>query len=185
MRKVILAGSGVAGRSVLAGGGIAVSRGRRPIGRLILLAQDAPPPKRPRRTARARGRTHRRLRAAWHAGASGAGLDARPDGGTVGTVPVHGNPMFGLFFHPADKQLTPAEVQKIAEAFLLWQGNRDWKVAQVAARPRRQDRLRLRHADGGVIARFTMDSRTGPHRTHRLTRPHWVAGGGDFCWGCA
>src|SRR5271163_2552746 len=30
---------------------------------------------------------------------------------------------FGLFFRPADRQLTPPDVQKIAEAFLLWNGN--------------------------------------------------------------
>jgi len=69
--------------------------------------------------------------------------------------------MFGLFFHPADKQLTPADVQKIAEAFLLWQGNRDWKVTQVAAGPDGKIGFDFATSDGGVIARFTMDSRTG------------------------
>jgi hypothetical protein len=69
--------------------------------------------------------------------------------------------MFGLFFQPADKQLTPADVQKIAEAFLLWQGNRDWKVTQVAASPDGKIGFDFATSDGGVIARFTMDSRTG------------------------
>ncbi len=73
----------------------------------------------------------------------------------------HHAQMFGLFFHKEDKQLTPADVQKIAEAFLLWQGNRDWKVTQVAAGPDGKIGFAFATADGGVIARFTMDSRTG------------------------
>jgi hypothetical protein len=73
----------------------------------------------------------------------------------------HHAAMFGLFFHPDDKQLTPADVQKIAEAFLLWQGNRDWKVTQVAAGPDGKIGFAFATADGGVIARFTMDSKTG------------------------
>jgi hypothetical protein len=70
-------------------------------------------------------------------------------------------PLFGLFFHKDDKQLTPADVQKIAEAFLLWQGNRDWKVTQVATGPDGKIGFAFATADGGVIARFTMDSKTG------------------------
>jgi hypothetical protein len=73
----------------------------------------------------------------------------------------HRAALFGLFFHPADKQLTPAEVQKIAEAFLLWQGNRDWKVTQVSAGADGKIGFAFATADGGVIARFTMDSKTG------------------------
>jgi hypothetical protein len=73
----------------------------------------------------------------------------------------HRAAMFGLFFHKDDKQLTPADVQKIAEAFLLWQGNRDWKVTQVAAGPDGKIGFAFATSDGGVIARFTMDSRTG------------------------
>jgi len=75
--------------------------------------------------------------------------------------PMWHHAMFGLFFHPADKQLTAAEVQKIAEAFLLWQGNRDWKVTQVAAGPDGKIGFAFATSDGGVIARFTMDSKTG------------------------
>jgi hypothetical protein len=73
----------------------------------------------------------------------------------------HHAAMFGLFFNPADKQLTPADVQKVGEAFLLWQGNRDWKVTQVAAGPDGQIGFAFATADGGVIARFTMDGKTG------------------------
>ena len=40
---------------------------------------------------------------------------------------------FGLLYHSDDRQLTVPEVQKIAEAFLLWNGNHTWKVTKVAA----------------------------------------------------
>jgi hypothetical protein len=73
---------------------------------------------------------------------------------------------FALLYHPDDRQLTVPEVQKIAEAFLLWNGNRTWKVTQVAAGPDGQISFAFATSDGGVIARFTMDSKTG--RVHRL-----------------
>ena len=34
-----------------------------------------------------------------------------------------------------DRKLTPPDVQKIAEAFLLWNGNHSWKVIDVAPAP--------------------------------------------------
>ena len=40
---------------------------------------------------------------------------------------------FALVYRQADRQLAPADVQKIAEAFLLWNGNHTWKVTDVAA----------------------------------------------------
>jgi hypothetical protein len=95
------------------------------------------------------------------------GMDGRPGWGRGPMQGWQHRPMwhranlFGLFFHPADKQLTPADVQKIAEAFLLWQGNRDWKVTQVAAGDDGKIGFAFATADGGVIARFTMDSKTG------------------------
>jgi hypothetical protein len=95
------------------------------------------------------------------------GMDGRP-GWARGPMEAwqhrpmwHHAAMFGLFFRPADKQLTPADVQKIAEAFLLWQGNRDWKVTQVSAGADGKIGFAFATADGGVIARFTMDSKTG------------------------
>ncbi len=161
MRKFILAGTALAVIGVAAGG-VAVSRAAavQPMDdATMVLAQEAPagPP-------------------------PGAGPDMPPPpgmpgrpgpGGMRGPMPggwhgaMHGGPMwqraamFGLFFHPDDKQLTTADVQKIAEAFLLWQGNRDWKVTQVAAGPDGRIGFAFATADGGVIARFTMDSKTG------------------------
>ncbi|MGH7155674.1 MAG: hypothetical protein ACREF3_17240, partial [Acetobacteraceae bacterium] len=72
---------------------------------------------------------------------------------------------FRLFFHPADRQLTPEDVQKIAEAFLLWNGNHTWKVIDVAAGSDNRISFAYATPDNTVIARFSMDAHTG-----RLTR---------------
>jgi hypothetical protein len=72
---------------------------------------------------------------------------------------------FALVYRAEDRQLTPSDVQKIAEAFLLWNGNHTWKVVNVAPTPDGAIGFTLATADGGVIARFSMD----PH-TARLTR---------------
>ncbi|MBV9757299.1 MAG: hypothetical protein JO047_09615 [Alphaproteobacteria bacterium] len=67
---------------------------------------------------------------------------------------------FALLYHPADRQLNAGDVQKIAEAFLIWNGNHTWKVADVADNA---DSVGFAYAapDGTVIARFSMDKRTG------------------------
>jgi len=74
---------------------------------------------------------------------------------------MHGMGTFALLFRPDDRQLTAPEVQKIAEAFLLWNGNRTWKVTEVAAGPDGRIGFAFAAAEGSVIARFTMDSKTG------------------------
>lgn len=68
---------------------------------------------------------------------------------------------FGLFYRQADRQLTPADVQKIAEAFLLWHGNRTWKVADVAAGPDGKIAFTYAAQDGTPIAKFTIDPHSG------------------------
>jgi hypothetical protein len=78
---------------------------------------------------------------------------------------MHRMRTFGLLYHVDDRHLTGPEVQKIAEAFLLWNGNRAWKVTEVAAGPDGTIGFAFATADGSVIARFTMDSKTG-----RVTR---------------
>jgi hypothetical protein len=72
---------------------------------------------------------------------------------------------FGLVYQQEDRKLTPPDVQKIAEAFLLWRGNHTWKVVNVA--PASDDAIgfSLATQDGSVIASFTMDPHTG-----RITR---------------
>ena len=67
---------------------------------------------------------------------------------------------FALVPRPEDRRLTPPDVQKIVEAFLLWNNNHTWKVINV-----KQDgdavAFDLATADGSVIASYTMDPKTG------------------------
>lgn len=72
---------------------------------------------------------------------------------------------FALVFRHEDRQLTPPDVQKIAEAFLLWRGNHTWKVVNVAAAPDGSIAFSLATQEGSMIASFTMDPHTG-----RVTR---------------
>lgn len=73
---------------------------------------------------------------------------------------------FALIYPKSDRQLAPADVQKIAEAFLLWNGNHSWKVADVAPTPDGAIGFSLTTAQGSVVAKFTMDPHTG--RIQRL-----------------
>ena len=72
---------------------------------------------------------------------------------------------FALIYPQEDRNLTPPDVQKIAEAFLLWRGNHTWKVVEVAPAADGGIGFALATQDGSVIARFTMD----PHSA-RVTR---------------
>jgi hypothetical protein len=72
---------------------------------------------------------------------------------------------FALVYPQEDRKLTPPDVQKIAEAFLLWRGNHSWKVVDVAPAADGGIGFALATQDGSVIARFTMD----PHNA-RVTR---------------
>jgi hypothetical protein len=67
---------------------------------------------------------------------------------------------FALIRRADDRKLTPPDVQKIAEAFLLWNGNHTWKVLNVKPAG---DAIAfdLGASDGTVIASFTMDPKTG------------------------
>ena len=72
---------------------------------------------------------------------------------------------FALIYPQEDRKLTPPDVQKIAEAFLLWRGNHSWKVVEVAPTADGAIGFALATQEGSVIARFTMD----PHSA-RVTR---------------
>jgi hypothetical protein len=72
---------------------------------------------------------------------------------------------FALVYRHEDRQLTPPDVQKIAEAFLLWQGNHTWKVANVKQTSDGAIGFDLTTASGDVIASFNMDPHSG-----RVTR---------------
>jgi len=68
--------------------------------------------------------------------------------------------VFALVYRADDLKLTPPDVQKMVEAFLLWNGNHTWKVMNVKADG---DAIAfdLATGDGSVIAHYTMDPKTG------------------------
>ena len=68
---------------------------------------------------------------------------------------------FALIYRQPDRQLTAADVQKIAEAFLLWNGNHTWKITDVAATADGPIGFSISTPEGSVVAKFTMDPHTG------------------------
>lgn len=72
---------------------------------------------------------------------------------------------WGLFHRPADLGLSPADVQTIAAAILLRNGQHEWKVGEVTPNADHTVSFAFVTAHGDVIARFSMDTRSG-----RLTR---------------
>jgi hypothetical protein len=68
---------------------------------------------------------------------------------------------FALVYRQEDRNLAPADAQKIAEAFLLWNGNHTWKVSNVAATADGLIGLSLTTPEGSVVAKFTMDPHSG------------------------
>ena len=72
---------------------------------------------------------------------------------------------FGLIYPAPDRALSGADVQKIAEAYLLLNGNHAWKVTEVTETPDRVT-FALATPDGTAIAHFAMDRHTA--RPERL-----------------
>jgi hypothetical protein len=68
---------------------------------------------------------------------------------------------WGLFSPQADKNLSAADVQTIAEAILLRHGNHSWKVANVAQNQDDTVSFAFATQGGDVIARFAIDVHTG------------------------
>jgi hypothetical protein len=100
-----------------------------------------------------------------HHWAGGWGHHRGPEG--HGWARHHGREHpFALIYRQEDRQLNAADVQKIVEGFLLWNGNHTWKVADVAAIPDGPIAFSLTTQEGSLIAKFTMDPHTG--RIHRL-----------------
>lgn len=73
---------------------------------------------------------------------------------------------FALIVPQADRNLSTDDVKKIAEGFLLWNGNHTWKVVDVAPVADKGIGFSLATPDGTVIAKFAMDPKTG--RVSRL-----------------
>ena len=67
---------------------------------------------------------------------------------------------FALIYRQEDRKLAPADVQKIAEAFLVWNGNHTWKVTDVAATADGPIGFAISTPDGSVVAKFTIDPHT-------------------------
>jgi hypothetical protein len=142
MRKTILAAT-----AAFVIGGIAT-------GAVLSQAQPAPPP--PQQMDAAGAEHH------W---AGGWGRHRGPEG--QGWRGQDGGPRpFALVYRQHDRQLTPADVQKIAEGFLLWNGNHTWKVTDVAPAADGVIGFSLATQEGSVIAKFTMDPHSG--RIHRV-----------------
>ncbi len=68
---------------------------------------------------------------------------------------------FALLFHPKNREITPADATAIATGFLRWNGNHTWKVVDVKALGDSKIGFAYATADNSVIARFTINARTG------------------------
>jgi hypothetical protein len=68
---------------------------------------------------------------------------------------------FALVYRQRDLNLSPPDVQKIVEGFLLRRGNHTWKVVDVAAASDGAVAFSLATQEGSVIAKFTMDPHSG------------------------
>ena len=68
---------------------------------------------------------------------------------------------WGLFYPVADKNLSVGDVQTIAQSILLRHGNHAWKVVDVAQNQDKTVSFAYATADGGVVARFAIDTQTG------------------------
>ena len=73
---------------------------------------------------------------------------------------------FALIYPAPDRALSGPDVQRIAEGFLLFNGNHTWKVTEVAEEPDRVT-FALATSDGIAIAHFAMNRHTG--RPERLS----------------
>jgi hypothetical protein len=74
---------------------------------------------------------------------------------------LHNLRTFALVYRQEDRNLAPADVQKIAEAFLLWNGNHTWKVSNVAPTADGPIGFSLTTPEGSLVAKFTMDPHSG------------------------
>ncbi len=66
---------------------------------------------------------------------------------------------FALIYPVADRALSGPDVQKIAEAVLLYNGNHTWKVTEVVEQPTRVT-FAFAAPDGAAIAHFAVDRHT-------------------------
>jgi hypothetical protein len=98
----------------------------------------------------------------WARGRGGPG--GHEHGGPRWGMPGMGGPAGRLFAFRQDKALTPDEVRRIAEGFLLYLGEREWRVVDVAEGPDNTVTFGVAPREGVAFMRFAMDRRTGQVR---------------------
>lgn len=120
------------------------------VGSLISYAQPAPPPPGPG--------AHPGMEGPWHGHGPMDWMRWREWREHHGPIAPG---TFALVYPHKDRNLSPADVQTIAQAFLLWHGNHTWKVTDVAPTADGAIGFALATQEGSVIAHFTMDPHTG------------------------
>jgi len=68
---------------------------------------------------------------------------------------------WGLFYPQSDKKLSVADVTTLAQGILLRHGNHTWKVIDAVQNQDNTVSFAFATQNGGVIARFAMDTQTG------------------------
>ncbi len=76
------------------------------------------------------------------------------------TTLAQGPATIGLLYTAPDRKLSQDDVRRIAEAFLLWHGNHEWRVTQLASDADHVT-FSIATAQNTVIAGFSMDRHTG------------------------
>ncbi len=144
MRKTLLAAAALS--LAAAGGGAALAQNAP---QAVSPSAEAPSDTAPQPSAQPRG--PHEMRMGWwhrHHGERGREMPFAPA-------------TFGLFAPQTDKHLSPADVQEIAQAILLWNGNHDWKVAQVQPGENHQVTFAYVTQDGATVAKFAINQDTG------------------------
>ena len=152
MRKILLAAA-VSSLAAVGGAAFAQNASQAPAPGAETQSETVPQP-----GAQPRG-PHEMRMGWWHHRHGGHGLGER--GREMPFAPG----TFGLFAPQPDKHLSPADVQQIAQAILLWNGNHEWKVAQVQPGQDHQVTFAYVTQDGATVAKFTVNQDTG-----RITR---------------
>jgi hypothetical protein len=68
---------------------------------------------------------------------------------------------WGLFYPESDRKLSVADVTTLAQGILLRHGNHTWKVIDAVQNQDNTVSFAFATQNGGVIARFAMDTQTG------------------------
>ena len=119
-----------------------------------LVARAAPPPPPPGAPGGGPVWHHGPHHGAW-------GPHGGPGWGMMHHRPLITPGTFALLYHPKNRDITPADATAIATGFLRWNGNHSWKVTDVKAAGDGHIGFAYATPNGDVIARFTINTRTG------------------------